>query len=206
MLIIGLTGGIGSGKSTVAGYFAQQGIPVIDADQLARELVAPGSPALNEISGIFGPEILLPDGSLDRVRLRSRVFAEPAQRRTLEALLHPRIYAEMRRRTRALLSPYCVWVVPLLLETGETALVDRVLVIDTSESLQRERVRSRDGMDADTLEAILRSQTSRAERLRAADDVIVNSADLANLQQQVLALHQRYLDLAAAAAPHRNND
>ena len=206
MLIIGLTGGIGSGKSTVAGYFAQRGIPVIDADQLARELVAPGSITLNEITGLFGPDILLPDGSLDRARLRSRVFADPALRRSLEAILHPRIYAEFRRRTLTLQAPYCIWVIPLLLETGETTMVDRVLVVDTPESLQRERVRAREGMDDDTLEAILRSQTSRDERLRAADDVIVNSADLDYLQHQVTALHQRYLDLANAASPRRNND
>jgi len=206
MLIIGLTGGIGSGKSTVAGYFAQRGIPVIDADELARTLVEPGSPAAGEIAGVFGPNILLPDGSLDRLQLRKLVFADPARRRDLEAILHPRVYAEMRRRTRWLRSPYCIWVVPLLVETGETAQVDRVLVIDAPESLQRERVRSRDGMDDETLEAILRSQASRAERLQAADDVIVNNADIAHLQQQISLLHQRYLDLANAASPQGKDD
>lgn len=200
MLIIGLTGGIGSGKSTVAGYFAQQGIPVIDADQLARDLVAPGNPALDEIASIFGPNILLPDGALDRPQLRRRIFADPAQRRRLETVLHPRIYAEMRRRTEALRTPYCIWVIPLLLETGGTALVDRVLVVDAPESLQRQRVLSRDDLDDGTLEAILRSQVSRTERLRAADDIIVNDADLSHLQQQVTALHHRYLDLANAAS------
>ena len=201
MLIIGLTGGIGSGKTAVAGYFAQQGIPVIDADRLARELVAPGSPALEEIVRIFEPNILLPDGSLDRPRLRGLIFADPTQRHRLESILHPRIYAELRRRSQALRAPYCVWVIPLLLETGETALVDRVLVVDAPETLQRERVLARDGMDYDTLEAILRSQVSRAQRLRAAADVIVNDADLTHLQRQVTALHHRYLELADAASP-----
>lgn len=206
MLIIGLTGGIGSGKSTVAGYFAQQGIPVIDADQLARELVAPGSPALLEIASAFGPDILLADGSLDRPQLRRLAFADPSQRRRLEAILHPRIYAEMRHRSQALEAPYCIWVIPLLLETGKTALTDRVLVVDAPESVQRQRVLARAGMDEDTLEAILRSQVSRNERLHAADDVIVNDADLSHLQQQVAALHHQYLALVNAESPRRKND
>jgi dephospho-CoA kinase len=206
MLIIGLTGGIGSGKSTVAGFFAQHGIPVIDADQLARELVAPGSPALNEIIDVFGPDILLPDGTLDRSQLRRRVFADPDQKRRLEAILHPRVYTELRYRTKALRTPYCIWVVPLLLETGGTALVDRVLVVDTPESLQRQRVLRREGMDETTLEAILSSQVSRAERLNAADDVIENTSDLSRLQQQVTTLHYRYLDLAGALPSPPIND
>jgi dephospho-CoA kinase len=206
MLIIGLTGGIGCGKSTVAGYFAQHGIPVIDADQIARELVAPGNPALQEIANAFGPDMLLADGSLNRPQLRRRVFADPSQRRRLEAILHPRIYTEMRRRSQALQAPYCIWVIPLLLETGKTALTDRVLVVDAPESIQRQRVLARAGMDEDTLEAILRSQVSRSERLQAADDVIVNNADLAHLQQQVTALHHQYLAIANAASRRRKND
>ena len=206
MLIIGLTGGIGSGKSTVADYFAQHGIPVIDADQLARELVVPGSPALNEIINLFGPNILLPDGNLDRHQLRRRVFADPAQKRRLEAILHPRVYTELGYRTQALRTPYCIWVVPLLLETGGTALVDRVLVVDAPESLQRQRVLRREGMDETTLEAILSSQVNRAERLSAADDVVVNNSDLSQLQQQVTALHHRYLALAGALPPPPIND
>ena len=206
MLIIGLTGGIGSGKSTVADYFAQLGIPVIDADLVARELVVPGSPALREITGVFGPDVLLADGNLDRALLRKQVFIVPEQRRRLEAILHPRIYAEMRRRAQALHAAYCILVIPLLLETGGTVLVDRVLVVDAPESLQRDRARSRDGMSDEILEAILRSQISRAERLRAADDVIVNDGDLSHLRQQVAALHRRYLDLATAAPPPPKND
>jgi dephospho-CoA kinase len=206
MLIIGLTGGIGSGKSTVAGYFAQHGTPVIDADQLARELVAPGSPALNEIIDIFGTNIILPDGNLDRHRLRRQVFADPDQKLRLEAILHPRVYTELRYRTQALRSPYCIWVVPLLLETGGTALVDRVLVVDAPESLRRQRVLRREGMDESTLQAVLRSQVTRAERLSAANDVIENNSDLSQLQQQVTALHHRYLDLASAPPPPPIND
>ncbi len=197
MLIIGLTGGIGSGKSTVAGYFAQLGIPVIDTDQLARELVVAGSPALKEITEAFGPEILLPDGSLNRARLKRRVFSDSVQRRRLEGILHPRIYTELQHRSQSLRAPYCVWVIPLLLESGATARVHRVLVIDTPEALQRQRVLERDGMDEDTLAGILRSQVSRNERLQAADDIIVNDADLAHLQQQVITLHHRYLGLAS---------
>lgn len=196
MLIIGLTGGIGSGKSTVADYFTQQGVPVLDADRLARELVVPGSPALNEVVDIFGPNVLLPDGTLDRRQLRHRIFEDSDERRRLEAILHPRIYAEMRHRTQLLHTPYCVWVIPLLLETGKLALVDRVLVVDTLESLQRERALARGGVDERTLEAILNSQMSRAERLRHADDVIVNNADFTHLQHQVAVLHHRYLGLA----------
>jgi dephospho-CoA kinase len=206
MLIIGLTGGIGSGKSTVAEYFAQLRIPVIDADRLAREMVVPGSPAVREIADVFGPDVILADGNLDRILMRKRVFIDPEQRRRLEAILHPRIYAEMRRRAQALHADYCILVIPLLLETGGTALVDRVLVVDAPEALQRERARSRDGMSDDILEAILRSQLSRAERLRAADDVIVNDGDLGHLQRQVAALHHRYLDLATAGSyPSKNH-
>lgn len=200
MLIIGLTGGIGTGKSTVAGYFAQLGIPVIDADRIARELVIPGSPVLREIADAFGTELVLPDGNLDRPQLRQQIFSDPERRRQLEAILHPRIYAEMRRRMQTLHAAYCILVIPLLLETGKTGLVDRILVVDAPEISQRERVISRDGMSEDILEAILRTQISRSERLRAADDIIVNNTDLADLRDQVATLHRRYLDLAAAAS------
>lgn len=205
MLIIGLTGGIGSGKSTVAGYFARLGIPVIDADQLARELVEPGSPALKEIVNTFGANILLSDGSLDRLQLRQQIFAEPTRRRQIETILHPRIYAEMRRRSQSLSTPYCIWVIPLLLETGKTALVDRVLIVDVPEPIQRKRVLPRKDMDEETLEAILHSQVSRNERLRAADDIIVNNSDLAHLEQEVKRLHRLYMELAEAALPHRKD-
>jgi dephospho-CoA kinase len=201
MLKIALTGGIGSGKSTAAGYFSELGVPVIDADQLARELVVPGSAAAEEIAAAFGPGVIGQEGHLDRARLRRIVFADPEQRRRLEAILHPRIYAEMRRRAQALQAPYCILVIPLLLETAETAIADRVLVVDAPEALQRARARARDGLSETDLDAVLQAQVSRAERLRAADDVLVNDGDAAQLRAAVAALHQRYLRLAAAESP-----
>lgn len=200
MLIIGLTGGIGSGKSTVARYFAELGVPIVDADVVARELVAPGSPALREIRAEFGDEVLRADGGLDRARLRELVFADAVRRRALEAILHPRVYAEMARRIAALAAPYCIAVVPLLLETGRRDFVDRVLVVDAAEDVQRARAQRRDGATAESVQAVMQSQLERSARRRAADDVIENHADLAALRQHVEALHRRYLALAAAAA------
>jgi dephospho-CoA kinase len=205
MLIIALTGGIGSGKSTVAASFIQLNVPVIDADQLARELVVPGSPALAEIALAFGPEMILKDGKLDRPRLRRLIFADQKQRLRLEAILHPGIYAEMRRRMQTLQGPYCVLVIPLLLETGETAIADRILVVDAPESLQRGRVHTRDGLSDADLDAILNAQFGRAERLRAAADIIVNDGDLAQLKEQVAVLHRRYLDMAASTPAPRDS-
>ncbi len=205
MLIIALTGGIGSGKSTVAAFFAQLNVPVIDADQLAKELVVPGSPALAKIVLAFGPEMILKDGKLDRPRLRRTIFADQKQRRRLEAILHPGIYAEMRSRLQALQGPYCVLVIPLLLETGEIAIADRILVVDAPESLQRERVQTRDGLSDADLDAILNAQLSRAERLRAAADIIVNDGGLAQLKEQVDVLHSRYLDIAASTPAPRDS-
>jgi len=198
MLKIALTGGIGTGKSIAAGYFAELGVPVIDADRLARELVVPGSPALLEIVAAFGPEVLGAEGELDRARLRHLVFSSPERRRRLEAILHPRIYAEMGRRTQALHAPYCILVIPLLLETGETAIADRILVVDAPEALQRKRVRARDGLNDAEFEAVLQAQVSRADRLRNADDVLVNDREPAQLKAAVAALHRRYLQRAAA--------
>lgn len=196
--IVGLTGGIGSGKSTAARHFAALGVPVVDADLVARELVAPGSPALREIHARFGDEILRADGGLDRARLRELVFADPDRRRALEAILHPRVYAEMARRIAALDAPYCIAVIPLLLETGRRAFVDRVLVVDSSEALQRARARRRDGVTATVVNAVMRAQVDRPTRRASADDIIDNDGDLAALQRQVEVLHHRYLALAAA--------
>ncbi len=198
MLIIGLTGGIGSGKSTVARYFAELGVPVIDADALARDIVAPGAEALRGIVEHFGPDMLKPDGTLDRARLRNIVFAQPEQRRTLENILHPRIYAEMRRRAAAIDAPYCVMVIPLLLETGQTGFVDRVLVVDAPEAVQRTRVHARDGLSPDEISAVMHSQVTRQTRLAAADDLISNDGGLDRLRQQTEALHQHYLRLVTA--------
>jgi len=198
MLKIALTGGIGTGKSTAAGYFAELGVPVIDADRLARDLVVPGSPALHDIVAAFGPEVLGTTGELDRAWLRRVVFASPEQRRRLEAILHPRIYAEMGRRAQALNAPYCILVIPLLLETGETTIADRILVVDAPEALQRRRVRARDGLNDAEFDTVQRAQVSRADRLRSADDVLVNDGEPAQLKAAVAALHRRYLQRAAA--------
>lgn len=199
MLVIGLTGGIGSGKSTVARYFAELGVPVIDADAVSRELVARGGDALREIVARFGHDVLHTDGTLDRARLRERVFHHPAERRALEDILHPRIYEEMRRRIRSLRAPYCIAVIPLLLETGQRGFVDRLLVVDTSETLQRVRAQRRDGVGAEQVDAVMRAQIDRETRLRAADDVIGNEGGLDALKRETEGLHRRYLALASAA-------
>ena len=197
MLRIGLTGGIGSGKSTTAELFAALGVPVIDADLIARELVEPGQPALAEIVAAFGDDAVDAQGNVDRRRLRQRVFADLTQRKRLEAILHPRIHAEMARRTRAQSAPYVVLVIPLLLEADQRDLVDRVLVVDASPEAQRQRAGKRDGLTAEQVDAMLAAQCNRRQRLDQADDVIDNNGDLRALQRQVNALHRRYLDLAA---------
>jgi dephospho-CoA kinase len=200
-LRIGLTGGIGSGKSTVAELFAAHGVPVIDADHIARELVIPGSPALDEIVAAFGPGMLGPDGTLDRSALRRRVFAQATAKHRLEAILHPRIRAEMERRAADLEVPYCLLVIPLLVEAEFGDLVSRVLVVDVPEALQVARTVTRDGVTAARARAILRSQATRTERLGAADDVLVNTGNRAELARRVADLHDRYLRLARADLP-----
>lgn len=192
MLKIGLTGGIGSGKSTLAELFAAKGIPVLDADLIARDLVEPGQPCLEAITLRFGKE-LLKDGRLDRKRLREIVFAEPEQRRWLESLLHPMVYAEMQARIEKLSAPYCLLVIPLLLETGRRGFVDRLLVVDCPVEIQRRRVQLRDGCGAEEIERLLSSQISREERLAAADDIVENAGSAAELPGRVEQLHRRYL-------------
>jgi dephospho-CoA kinase len=198
VLVVGLTGGIGSGKTAVSDRFAQRGVPVIDTDQLARELVAPGQPALAEIVAEFGTDCLDADGHLHRARLRERVFADPAARRRLEAILHPRIRALVRERVATLTTSYCLVVIPLLVETGMTDLVDRVLVVDAPEAEQIRRVVARDGVTEEQARCILAVQARRDQRLALADEIVANTTDLAALNQQVAALHQYYLTLAAA--------
>lgn len=194
---VGLTGGIGSGKTAASDRFAQLGVSVIDTDLLSRALVEPGQPALAEIARTFGRDLLDPSGRLDRAALRRRVFADPSQRRRLEAILHPRIRDAMLARADAADGPYVICVIPLLVETGQQALVDRVLVIDSPPELQRQRVAARDSIDTDAVDAILASQVDRATRLAAADDVIVNDGDLGKLHAGIDAMHRRYLELAA---------
>lgn len=195
MLVIGLTGGIGSGKSTVAELFAAKGIPVLDADLIARELVEPNQPAFDAIVRHFGARILR-DGALDRAELRKVIFAHPEEKRWLEALLHPLVYSEIGRRIATLSAPYCIVVVPLLLETGQRQLVDRLLVVDCPEDIQRRRVKLRDGLTDAQIGQIMASQLGRAERLAAADDLLENIGDEATLAERVERLHRSYLTLS----------
>ena len=199
-LVVGLTGGIGSGKSAVSRCFEDLGVPVVDTDRIAREIVAPGQPALAAVVAAFGEGILDPSGGLDRAAMRRRVFADPQARGRLESILHPRIRAESRRRLAATRAPYAVLVVPLLVETGQAPEIDRVLVVDVPESLQIARTMARDDLDRATVGAILDSQAKRSERLAAADDVIENTADLETLRRAVATLHHRYLALAGSVA------
>ncbi|MBI2779751.1 MAG: dephospho-CoA kinase [Gammaproteobacteria bacterium] len=196
MLKIGLTGGIGSGKTTVADCFASLGVPVIDADKIAHGLTTPGQPALQDIVSAFGRDILNDNGQLDRARLRAIVFNDAARRKQLEDILHPLIRAGMRRRIADIetsSTPYCILCIPLLLETGQTDLVDRILVVDTPEDLQYQRVSARNGLPDTEIAAIIHAQAGREQRLAAADDIIVNDGGLDELRQQVLELHQRYM-------------
>lgn len=199
MLRIGLTGGIGSGKSTVAALFAAKGVPVIDTDEVAREVARVGTPVYAAIVNAFGRDIVDATGAIDRARLRDRVFADPGARRRLEAILHPAIRAEAERRLVQLNTAYCVLVVPLLIETDFSELVDRILVVDTDEALQIERTMARSGLSRAAVEAILGAQTDRATRRARADDVITNDGDLAALAPQVDASHKRYLALSPRA-------
>lgn len=198
ILTIGLTGGIGSGKSTVAERFADKGIPVLDADAISRELVEPGQPALDEIIDQFGAGILDEDGRLDRRRLRSEVFADPVQRRRLEAILHPRVRTTIQARVRGLegRSPYCIVAIPLLVESGMQDLVDRILVVDVPEAIQQERTARRDGISEEEVRGILRAQLDRQERLAWADDTIDNSGNEQDLQRAVEALDGQYRRIA----------
>ena len=195
---VALTGGIASGKTTVANLFAARGIPVIDTDLIAREVVEPGQPALAEIVKDFGPGVLDADGRLDRPRLREKIFADPSARSRLEAILHPAIRRTMERQSlqAATLGPYQVLVIPLLAEGGRTDHVDRVLVVDVPESHQIERLVVRDKVSQDHAVAALRAQATRATRLAIADDVIENTGSIGDLQSQVAVLHERYLELA----------
>ena len=196
MLAVGLTGGIGSGKSRVSDAFARLGVPVIDTDIIARELVAPGQPALDEIRAAFGDAVFTAEGELDRRALRQRIFSQPDQRRKLEAILHPRIRAEVRRQIAALSAPWVLVVIPLLLESGQGNLVQRVLVVDAPVELQRARTTQRDQISEEEVDRILAAQLSREQRLAAADDVIVNDGSLADLQQQVEKHYHFYNRLA----------
>lgn len=195
-LVVGLTGGIGSGKSTIARLFSTYGVPVIDADIIARELVSPGSPALHEIRDSFGEEYIRTDGQLDRSRLRQLVFSDTTARKRLEKILHPRVREEITNRIREISNPYCLVVIPLLLEAGQQDMVERILVVDIPVELQYERVKTRDSMTTSEISAVIASQISREERNAAADDLLVNDGPLEALEHQVAALHSKYQALA----------
>ena len=195
-LRIGLTGGIASGKSSVAQRFIELGVPVIDADEAARSVVAPGEPGLAHVVEAFGSGILQVDGTLDRRALREIVFADARRRRELEALLHPLIRDDMERRAAAVGGRYLVMAIPLLIEGKNAARVDRVLVVDVDEKSQLERLMARDGGTLHQAQAILAAQATRANRLQAADDIIENTGSIADLRQAVDHWHRRYLKLA----------
>ena len=200
--IVGLTGGIGSGKTTVADLFAQRGAALVDTDAIAHELTAPQGAAMAAIAAAFGAAILRPDGGLDRAAMRAVVFADRAAKTRLEAILHPLIRQQSEARCEAATNaPYVLLVVPLLVETGSyRQRADRVLVVDCDESVQISRVMARSGLAAEDVKTIMATQASRAERRAVADDVVLNEGGLDALLPQVESLHQRYLDLARAKA------
>jgi dephospho-CoA kinase len=198
--VVGLTGGIGSGKTAAADEFGRLGAAVVDTDAIAHELTEPGGAALAGIEKLFGRTFLDAAGAMDRKKMRDHVFADPAAKRALEALLHPMIREQSARRIAAARAPYVVHVVPLLIESPDyRSRVDRVLVIDAPEELQVERVRLRSGHSEAEVRTIVSAQATRAQRLAAADDVIENRGTIDALREQVAALHRKYLELGRAA-------
>lgn len=196
MLVIGLTGGIGSGKSTAANRFASHGIPVIDADSISRELVEAGTPALEEIVRYFGPEHLNPDGTLNRTRLGEVVFSDIDARQRLEAILHPKVRQVIQQRLTELEAPYCIVVIPLLVETDQRDLVNRVLVTDSPLDLRYQRLAKRDGKSRKQVDKVLAAQSHPDSRCEAADDIISNDGGREHLYDQVDVLHRQYLKMA----------
>jgi dephospho-CoA kinase len=196
MLVIGLTGGIGSGKTTIADLFKARGIPIIDADIIAREVTAPGQPALKTITQHFGQHILQEDGSLNRSALRDTIFKNDENRHWLENLLHPLILRRMDELLQQQNTPYCLVVIPLLFEKNTYPLINRILVVDTSEEMQINRVTKRDKTSREQVKAIMTTQASRGLRIKHANDIITNDGSLVMLEKQVEELHQKYLQLA----------
>ncbi|WES89549.1 dephospho-CoA kinase [Dickeya fangzhongdai] len=197
--IVALTGGIGSGKSTVAQGFAALGASIVDADVIARQVVSPGQPALAAIVEHFGREILQPDGALNRSALRERIFSSPEDKRWLNALLHPLIHQETRRQLAAVTTPYALWVVPLLVENQLQEQAQRILVVDVPLETQLQRTMARDSVSRAQAQNILASQASREQRLACADDIIDNNSNPSVLAPRIAALHQHYLALATSA-------
>jgi len=195
MLIIGLTGGIGSGKSVASDKFASLGITVVDADVASRTVVEPGMPALKEIESHFGPEIIARDGQLDRTKLREIIASDAEERKWLESVLHPRIGEQITKEISESSSPYTIFVAPLLLETNSDNMCSRVLVVDVAEEVQIQRTTKRDQMLGEQIEKIVAAQMSRKERLEKADDVLENAGTIRELQDQVEELHHKYLEM-----------
>ncbi len=194
--VVVLTGGIAAGKTAVSDLFAQRGVPVIDTDRIAHDIVEPGQPALKQIAEAFGPEFLGADGRLDRKKMRTAIFSSPQQKTRLEGILHPAIVAEADRRIAQIDAPWCLLVVPLLRETSLLPSIDRVLVVDVEESVQIERVMARDKINRQQARSILAAQTGRRQRLALADDVLDNSGSLEQLNAAVNELHHKYATLA----------
>lgn len=199
MLKVGLTGGIGSGKSTVAEYFARLGVVIVDADQIAKEITLPGASAYKTIIESFGSSILSPSGEIDRKKLRQIVFQDHLAKKQLENILHPRIIKEMLNKIEFISAPYCIIVIPLLVETGfaHHDFLDRICVVDTLESLQIERASRRDSTAPQEILKIIKGQSSSEERLRVADDIILNNSDLISLENQIKKLHNQYLQMSS---------
>jgi dephospho-CoA kinase len=200
-LVVGVTGGIGSGKSTVCREFEQLGASFIDADQVAREVVLPGTPGLAAVVAEFGRAVVSADGTLDRAALRRIVFTDPSRRARLEEILHPLIRARIAQCIGEVDGAYCLLAIPLLVEKGNYRDIDRVLVVDCPADVQISRVMARDHLTAEEVAAIMRTQATREERLAKADDVVTNSTDLEAIRAQVRHLHARYLDLARNREP-----
>jgi len=199
VITIGLTGGIGCGKSTAANIFQEFNIPIIDADVIAHDIVEPGQPTLDIILQTFGQHLKRPDDTLNRAVLRDLIFKNPDKRHQLEAIMHPVISKQMIEIRSTLDTPYCLMVIPLLIEAKQENMVDRLLVIDCSEASQKQRVLKRPGMSDSQLQQILEAQATRQERLSAADDIVQNDGDIASLRKQILNLHIQYLQLNAAS-------
>lgn len=190
---IGLTGGIGSGKTTVANFFAKLGVPIIDADDIAHQITKPHALAYRTIVTHFGKQILNDDNTIDRRKLRHLIFENPAEKKWLENELHPLIRQTMRQKIQQIEFPYCICVIPLLTESNDIEFIDRVLVVDSPMTIQIERAKKRDNATAEDIQKIINSQSSRFTRLKMADDVIVNDGDIIALENKVFSLHQAYL-------------
>ena len=199
---VGLTGGIGSGKSTVKNCFDELGVPTIDADEISHRITTPGQAAFNEVVALFGEESLDEAGNLNRQRLRELIFTVPALKKKLEAIIHPRVRVEIHSFTERVDYPYSIICIPLLLETGGQSTMDRVLVVDAPEDLQVERVARRDTAKEDQTRSIIMTQISRSERLQCAHDIIVNDGSIYELKIQVGKLHNKYIELSSQKNSH----